>query len=327
MPTLFERIRKGERRAVARLISWAERNDQRAFDLFKQSFHLTGQAQLIGITGPPGSGKSTLTFALTHFLRQQNLKVGIVAVDPSSPFTGGAILGDRIRMNPLATDPGVFIRSMATRGHLGGVSKSTSAAIHALDLYGCEVIFIETVGVGQSEVDVMKLCDTTVMVMVPGLGDDIQAIKAGVMEVGDLFVVNKADRDGVHQTTREINAMLDLSMKDWRPPVLKVIATTQDGIEKVWEEVQTHRNYLIRNQLFDDMRQDHARHELLALIQFALFDRLESGPYANQVDELVEKIALRHLDPYSALDSLFPPPLSSDSLKPSLSKTPPLKDK
>ena len=303
---LLVRIQKGQRRAVARLITWAERNDPRAFELFKFGYALTGHAQLIGITGPPGSGKSTLTYALTQFLRQQNLKIGVIAVDPSSPFSGGAILGDRIRMNPVATDSGVFIRSMGTRGHLGGVSKSTSAAIHALDLYGCDVIFIETVGVGQSEVDVMKLCDTTVMVMVPGLGDDIQAIKAGVMEVGDLFVVNKADRDGVHQTAREINAMLDLSMKGWRPPVLKVIASENQGIEKVWEEVQTHRNYLIRNELFEQMRKDHARHELLALIQASLFERLESGSYAHQVDTLVEQITQRQIDPYSALDQLFP---------------------
>jgi LAO/AO transport system kinase len=313
MDNVFERIHNGERRAVARLISWAERNDPRAFTVLKEHYHRTGHAQLIGITGPPGSGKSTLTYALTQFLRKQGLKIGVIAVDPSSPFTGGAILGDRIRMNPLATDPGVFIRSMGTRGHLGGVSKATSAAIHALDLYKCDVIFIETVGVGQSEVDVMKLCDTTVMVMVPGLGDDIQAIKAGVMEVGDLFVVNKADRDGVHQTAREINAMLDLSMMGWRPPVLKVIATTQEGIEHVWDEVQTHRQYLIRNHLFDAMRQDHARHELLALIQASLFDRLESGPYASQVDHLVVQMAQRSLDPYSALDSLF----STSSLVPS----------
>jgi len=307
---LIDRLDAGERRAVARLISWAERGDPRAMEVIRAQRERLGGAYIVGVTGAPGSGKSTLTNALTRRLREQDAKVGVICVDPTSPFTGGAILGDRVRMNELATDPGVFIRSMGTRGHLGGLSRATSMALRALDLSGCEVIFVETVGVGQSEVDVMRVCHTTLMVMVPGLGDDIQAIKAGVMEVGDVFVVNQADRDGARRTAREVNAMLDLSHAEWRPPVTLASALKGEGLEALWEALEAHRGYMEgeRGLL---RRVESAEHELLALAQERLTQHLKTGlaTHAQGADlhSLARQVALNELDPYSALDQLIAP--------------------
>lgn len=307
---LIERLEAGERRAVARLISWAERGDQRAMEVFRAQRERLGGAYIVGVTGAPGSGKSTLTNALTRRLRERDAKVGVICVDPTSPFTGGAILGDRVRMNELATDPGVFIRSMGTRGHLGGLSRATSMALRALDLSGCEVIFVETVGVGQSEVDVMRVCHTTLMVMVPGLGDDIQAIKAGVMEVGDVFVVNQADRDGARRTAREVNAMLDLSHADWRPPVTLASALKGEGLEELWEALDAHRSYM-EGERGLVRRVQSAEHELLALAQERLTQQLRAGlaTHAQGADlrSLARQVALNELDPYSALDQLIAP--------------------
>ena len=298
---------QGIRRSVARLITWAERNDPRAYQVLSERYHQTGQAFVLGVSGPPGSGKSTLTDAFIRRLRAQGQRVGVIAVDPTSPFTGGAVLGDRVRMNEHATDREVFIRSMGTRGHLGGLSKATSAAILALDLYGCNTIIVETVGVGQSEVDVMRVCDCTLMVMVPGLGDEIQAIKAGVMEVGDVFVVNKSDLDGARRTARELRAMLDLNHGDWRPPVEQVIATQEEGLDLAWSAIESFRQFTAEGERSYQRRFDSVKHELIGLIQNAILERAtQSQPHVLKIDELCEQITQRSLDPYTAIRQLLP---------------------
>jgi len=243
---LIQALRNGDQRALAQAISLVERDDPEAGPMLAALYPETGKARLLGITGSPGAGKSTLVAALAHHYRRQGKRVGIICVDPSSPFTGGAILGDRIRMQDLYTDRGVFIRSMATRGFLGGLARATNDVVDLLDAAGFDSILVETVGVGQDEVEVIRTVQTNVVVLVPGMGDDIQAIKAGIMEIGDIFVVNKADRPGADKTVTEVTMMMSLVEEhgDWVPPIVKTVASKPAGIEELDEAIERHREYL-----------------------------------------------------------------------------------
>lgn len=303
---LGERVLNQDKRATARLITMIENNDPQGMEILSRLYSHTGKARVIGITGPPGAGKSTLTDKLAKGLRQRNKTVGIIAVDPTSPFTGGSILGDRVRMTDLYTDPGVFIRSMGTRGHLGGLSQATLGAVRVLDLYGMDYIFIETVGVGQSEVDIVKAADTVVMVTVPGLGDDIQAIKAGILEIAHVFVINKADRDGASRTQVELEMMLDLVNGPWRPPISQAVAYQNQGIDQVLENIFAHQRYLEETNLLLENRINHLEHEIKELIHQNVMERIGSSEDTkNAIREGAVLAAKREQDPYSLSKGLL----------------------
>lgn len=274
----------------------------------KKIFPLTGRGLVIGITGAPGAGKSSLVDKLALHYRQQGERVGIVAVDPSSPFSGGAILGDRIRMQTLGLDSGVFIRSMATRGNLGGLARTTVDAVSILDAAGYSKIIIETVGVGQDEVEVVKAADISVVVLVPGMGDDIQAIKAGIMEIGDIFVINKADWDGVNATEKELEALLSLAMREdsWEPPIVKTVATESKGIQDLAVAIERYRDFYLETKSGDGRRRAIARWRILELLRERLVAQtLESDSASEKLDLLAGEVASRQRDPYSAVEELL----------------------
>ncbi|KJK37521.1 transporter [Lentzea aerocolonigenes] len=301
---LVDRARDGEPRAVARLISLVEQGSSQLPEVAAALAPHTGNAQVVGITGAPGVGKSTSTNALVRAYREQGKRVAVVAVDPSSPFSGGALLGDRVRMGDHATDPGVFIRSMATRGHLGGLSWATPQALRVLDAAGFDVILVETVGVGQSEVEIVALADTTLVLLAPGMGDGIQAAKAGILEIADVFVVNKADRDGADQTARDLKYMISLGRRDregplWRAPVVKTVAARMEGLDRVVEAIAEHRSWMASHgELFERrLRRAGAEIEAIAVERV----RTRFGP----VDQLAKRVVSGELDPFAAAEVLI----------------------
>ncbi|HEV3288914.1 MAG TPA: methylmalonyl Co-A mutase-associated GTPase MeaB [Streptosporangiaceae bacterium] len=297
----------GDTRALARLVSLAENAAPALRPVMKSLAPLTGGAWLIGLTGPPGVGKSTVTGALVTAYRQRGLRVAVLAVDPTSPFTGGALLGDRVRMQEHATDPGVFIRSMATRGHLGGLSAAAPPALRILDAAGFGVILVETVGVGQAEVEIAALADTTLVLTAPGAGDAIQTAKAGILEIADIFVVNKSDKPGAQETVRDLRTMIAMARRgegDWKPPIVTTTATTGEGIAELAARLDAHRSWLGSSGERDRRRLARARAEVAALAVAALRERVGGLPGGAGLDALAARVAAGELDPYSAADEL-----------------------
>jgi LAO/AO transport system kinase len=303
---LIESALDGDRRAIARLISRVEDRHPEAPAILAELFPRTGSSHIVGLTGAPGSGKSTLTDQLIRHVRSQGDTIGVLAVDPSSPFTGGAILGDRIRMQDHVGDPGVYIRSMGSRGHLGGVSEATPKAIMVLDALGFPYIFVETVGVGQAEVEIVESADTTIVVVNPGWGDSVQANKAGLLEIGDLFVVNKADREGVGDAVRDLEQMLDLGgQRDWRPPVLTTVATTGEGVGGVWEAICEHQSFLESSGGLATIRTARLRREFHRAVVAELLNRAEGEAEDGRFVSIAAEIDARLVDPWTAARRLL----------------------
>jgi LAO/AO transport system kinase len=305
---LVSRAREGDARAVARLISWVEDDAPQLREVMAALAPYAGRAQVAGLTGSPGVGKSTTTNALVGELREAGKRVGVLAVDPSSPFSGGALLGDRVRMQDHALDPDVYIRSMASRGHLGGLAWSTPQALRVLDAAGCDVVLVETVGVGQSEVEVAGQADTTLVLLAPGAGDGIQAAKAGILEIGDIFVVNKSDRDGADQLRRDLRSMIalgDRSEGAWRPPIVKTVAHRGDGMAELVEEIDRHVAWLGESGELERRRTRRVRDEIEAIAVTTLRRRWDDVHARVELDDLAATVVEGKSDPYTAADTLL----------------------
>ena len=303
---LLARARSGHKRSVARLVSVIENDEPGAAEAMRALYPLTGRAQVVGITGPPGGGKSTLVNRLAGLYRDRVARVAIVAVDPSSPFSGGAILGDRIRMRERFLDEGIFIRSMASRGHAGGLARATARVVNVLDALGTDVVLVETVGVGQEEVDVIRVVDTVCLVTVPGLGDDIQAIKAGILEIADVLVVNKSDRPGADEAARDLAQMLSLAKdRPWKTPIVRTSARSGDGLPQLIEAIEKHRAWSRESGDYLERRRVAARGEVEALLREALLRQLAGRVGESRLDAAVARVAERSLDPYAAVEELL----------------------
>jgi LAO/AO transport system kinase len=318
--SLLADARKGDKRSIARLLTIVENDEPGSADILRSLYPDTGKARIVGITGPPGGGKSTLVSRLAAEYRKTCDRVAIVAVDPSSPFTGGAILGDRIRMRDRFLDEGVFIRSMASRGHAGGLARATMRVVNVLDALGTDLVIVETVGVGQEEVDVVRVADTVCLVTVPGLGDDIQAIKAGVLEIADVLVVNKADKPGADEAARDLAQMLSLGPSvrpgpaspapgephsRWKPPIVRTSAQDGSGVEELVRSIDAHAEWSRTSGELEERRAGAARQEVEALLRDALVQRLESRIGSQRVTDAVKRVATRELDPYRAVEELL----------------------
>ena len=306
---LVERARAGDPRGVARLVSLVEDASPLLREVMAALVPYAGDAAVVGLTGAPGVGKSTVTSALVTAYRAREQRVGVLAVDPSSPFSGGALLGDRVRMQDHTLDRGVYIRSMASRGHLGGLAWSTPQALRVLDAAGCATVLVETVGVGQSEVEVAGLADTTIVLLAPGMGDAVQAAKAGILEVGDVYAVNKADREGADAALRELRHMLSLGERrepgDWRPPVVKLVASRGEGIDELVAEIARHREWLTASGTLHTRRRERHAGEIEAIAVTALRARMADVRHGRQLAELADAVLDRKLDPYAAADALL----------------------
>ncbi len=304
---LITRLREGNPRALARAISMVENRTPESTELLKALFPYSGNALLIGLTGSPGAGKSTLVDQLAREYRKQGKTIGIVAVDPTSPFSGGAILGDRIRMSSHYSDAGIYIRSMATRGSLGGLASTTADVATVLDASGRDLVMIETVGVGQDEVDIVRLADVTIVILVPGMGDDVQTIKAGIMEIADIFVINKADRDGAERVEREIRAMQSLALRhdNWVPPIVKTVASEGTGIAELVQTIESYREYLQQSGMARERRAQNWRQRLTEMLRDALFQRVLSTFLDDgKAEQYAAEVAEHKRDPYSLVEEI-----------------------
>ncbi|MCX6665771.1 MAG: methylmalonyl Co-A mutase-associated GTPase MeaB [Euryarchaeota archaeon] len=307
MSMLASQVIKGDIRSIARLISLVENNDSTAIDPMKELHRFTGKAHVIGVTGVMGSGKSSLIYELAKTYRKQKKTVGIIAIDPSSPFSGGALLGDRIRMTDLSTNKGVFIRSMGTRGMLGGLTAAVYDVISILDAAGKDIILVETVGIGQDEIDIAKIADTTLVILVPGLGDSVQMIKAGLMEIADIFIVNKADKPGAEQTVAEIESLLDICEKSVRQtPIIKTSAKKKQGISDLIQEIQNHKEYLKTSKQYEMRKRKRYETELYELIRKRLMNYIyDETKLKDRIDNLIDQITKKKLDPHTAADEIL----------------------